>query len=365
MLFRIVAFHRCFPHELTEELRMRGDQLARQWRVLRQIEGSPQGLTATEIAGFAGVSLRTAYRDLDDLQFAGFPLFTEKGPQGQRWKFVESYQFKVPQPFTFTELLSLHLSRDLFKVFTGTVFYDSLASLFEKIRATLPPQALAYLDRMQSIFHMSLRPYKDYEKYRELICQVNQAAAECRCIEIAYQPLRDKAETVRRLDPYKIWFFDGTIYLIGFCHLRKEIRTFVLDRIKMLRPTDDTFEMPADFDLSEYMRHSFKVMHDSLHEVKIRISPDWSRYVGERIWHESQRAEKCEDGSLVMTFHVAGLDEIKLWVMGLGPEAIVISPDELRELVASDLKRALIQYGLPSKIHHAIETDENRTDYGT
>lgn len=343
---------------------MRGDQLARQWRVLRQIEGSPQGLTASEIASLGGVSLRTAYRDLEALEYAGFPLYPDKADGGQRWKFVDTYRFDVPQPFTFTELLSLHLSRDLFKIFAGTVFHDSLATLLEKIKSTLPPRTLSWLDRMQATFHMSMRPYKDYGKYREIINQVNRAADECRCIEMAYRSLQGEGETFRKFDPYRVWFFDGTIYLIGFCHLRGEVRTFVLDRIRVLRPTDETFEVPADFDLDDYMRHSFKVMKDRLCKVTVRISPAWSRYVGERIWHESQQARKCGDGSLELTFHVAGLDEIKQWVMGLGPEARVVSPEALKDMVRGDLKKALVQYDEPKTELRGTEVPESLSDYG-
>ena len=139
---------------------MRGDQLSRQWRILKQIEVSKNGLTAAKIAEIGGVSLRTAYRDLSDLQLAGFPLYIEKGEKGNRWKFVDTYNFKVPQPITFTELMALHLSRDLFQVFKGTVFFESAESLFKKVQATLPPQALAYLDQIQSKFHISIKPYR-------------------------------------------------------------------------------------------------------------------------------------------------------------------------------------------------------------
>jgi hypothetical protein len=49
------------------------------------------------------------------------------------------------------------------------------------------------------------------------------------------------------------------------------------------------------------MRHSFKVMHDELYTVKVRISPGWARWVGwvgEKIWHESHRITKLPDGCL-------------------------------------------------------------------
>ncbi|MBW1838022.1 MAG: transcriptional regulator [Deltaproteobacteria bacterium] len=323
---------------------MRGDQLSRQWRILRQIEASKSGRTAAEIADLVGVSLRTAYRDLDDLQLAGFPLYAEKRKNSNLWKFVDTYRFKVPPPFTFTELMSLHLGRDLFRVLKGTVFAESLESIFKKVRSTLPPPTLEYLDRIQSTFHMGIKPYKDYKRFREIINRVNQAAMECRCIEMIYKPLRRKKETLRTIDPYKIWFYEGTIYIIGFCHLRQEIRTFVVDRIKLLRLTDEKFKRPQDLDIDEYTRHSFRVMQDELYTVKVRIAPAWAKYVGEKIWHESQIACKMPDKSLELSFRVAGLEEMKQWVMGLGPEAYVIEPERLKEMVKAGLRKALIQY---------------------
>ena len=57
------------------------------------------------------------------------------------------------------------------------------------------------------------------------------------------------------------------------------MRMFVLDRIKMLKVTDERFTRPKDFNLDDFMRHSFKVMHDELYTVKVRISPGWARWV--------------------------------------------------------------------------------------
>jgi len=344
---------------------MRGDQLSRQWRVLRQIEASKYGLTAAEIAELGGVSLKTGYRDLNDLQLAGFPLYAEEGEAGRRWKFIDTYRFRLPQPFTFTELMSLHLSRDLFKVFAGTAFFESMQSLFEKVRVALPPQTLNYLDKVQSAFHMGIRPYKDYARFRGIIDQINQAVVEGRRVEMAYRALNTRSETLRRLDPYKVWFFDGTIYIIGKCHLRKEVRTFVLDRIRMLRLTDETFKVPESFDLNHYLRNSFKVMQDELYAVKIRISPAWSRYVGEKIWHESQQTRKLPDGALEMTFRVAGLEEIKQWVLGMGAAARVLEPKSLQELVKAELRNALSQYAAPTTAFTKQTISEQSVDYAS
>ena len=122
------------------------------------------------------------------------------------------------------------------------------------------------------------------------------------------------------------------------------MRMFLLDRIKMLKVTDERFTIPKDFSLDDFMRHSFKVMHDELYTVKVRISPGWARWVGEKIWHESQKITKLPNGSLEITFRIAGLDEIKRWILSFGPEAAVLEPEKLKEMVRKDLSRNLAQY---------------------
>lgn len=338
---------------------MRGEQLARQWRILRHIEASKNGMTVAEMADLEGIGVRTAYRDLEALQEAGFPLYYEKVDRINRWAFVDTYKFRVPQPFTMTELMSLHLYSDLIRMFKGTAFYDSLESLFKKVRSTLPPQALAYLDKVQSTFAVGIKPYKEYGQFKEIINQVNQAVTDGLSLEIAYQPLRTGKEVLRRVDPYKIWFFEGAIYLIGYCRLRGEVRMFVVDRIKMLRVSDEKFDLPKDFSLDEFMKHSFKVIQGELHTVKIRISPQWSRWVGEKIWHESQKIEKLEDGGLELTFRVAGLSEIKMWVLSLGREAVVIEPERLREMVLETLEQTVVEYAKIEKL--AIAAGKSRS----
>ncbi len=119
---------------------------------------------------------------------------------------------------------------------------------------------------------------------------------------------------------------------------------FVLDRIKILNLTDERFTLPKGFNLDDFMCHSFKVMHDELYTVRVRISSGWARWVAEKIWHESQKITKLPEGSLEMTFRVAGLDEIKRWVLSFGPEAQVLEPLRLKQMVRADLQKSLGQY---------------------
>ena len=121
-------------------------------------------------------------------------------------------------------------------------------------------------------------------------------------------------------------------------------RIMAMGRISMLRPTAKRFTVPAHFDFEHFTRHSFGVMTGPVHRVRIRISPAWSRYVAERSWHVSQAVQPQFDQGIEITFRVAGLEEIRQWVLALGPEAQVIEPEELRNRVREDLAAALAQY---------------------
>jgi predicted DNA-binding transcriptional regulator YafY len=163
---------------------MRGDQLARQWRIIRAIEARPSRLTVIEIAQREETRIRTIYRDLEALQAAGFPLYTERAEKANHWAFINTFKFKIPPPITLTRLMLLYFYKDLVRFLKGTPFFDSLDSIFKKIQSTLPPQAISCLDQIQSVFHAGIKPFKDYAKFREILNQVSQAVVDHRRIEI-------------------------------------------------------------------------------------------------------------------------------------------------------------------------------------
>jgi hypothetical protein len=75
----------------------------------------------------------------------------------------------IPIPFSLPELMALYFGSDILEVFKGTFFHDSLESLFQKIKTTLPAESLRYLSSDQKTLHVELRPYKEYGKFKEII----------------------------------------------------------------------------------------------------------------------------------------------------------------------------------------------------
>ena len=225
------------------------------------------------------------------------------------------------------------------------MFYDSLKSLSHKIKATLPPESLKYLENLEQTLHIGIKPYKPYAKFREVLNRVNDAAVKKKTLEIVYHTMSRKKESRRRVDPYRIWFFNGSFYMIGSCHMRGEVRIFALDRIKMLHETKDTFEVPEDFNLEQFMGLSFGVFKGEPVRVRIWFSPEVAGYIREKIWHESQEIHQQDDGSIIFEAEVAGTQEIKFWVMSWGSHALVLEPESLRDEIRAEAEAMYHRYG--------------------
>jgi len=311
----------------------RGDQLARQWRIIQTLISSRQGKSATDLAQDLGCHTRTVYRDLEALQAAGFPVYTDKVNGKNVWSLLDTAKHSIPIPFNLPELMALYFSRGMMGVLKDTVFYESLVSLFDKIKTTLPDEYIAYLEQIEKSLAVRSKPYKQYGQMRRIIDQVSEAAIQNKYVEIDYYTMSRKKKTRRRVAPYKIWFFDGTFYLIANCGLREDIRIFAMDRIKNLELTDKRFEMPDDFNVDEFMKSSFGVFQGEPVKVKVWFAPDIAGYIREKVWHETQTIESVSDGAIVFEAEVAGIDEIKFWILKWGAKARVIEPESLRHAI--------------------------------
>ena len=187
-------------------------------------------------------------------------------------------------------------------------------------------------------------PYKPYRKFDKIIDQIKDAVINKRVIDIVYYTMSRKKETRRKVAPYKLWFFDGTFYMIGHCKWIKEIRIFAVDRIKMLSLTDEIFEVPDDFEIDEFMGNSFGAFLGKPEKVRILFSADIAEYIKEKIWHESQKLHDNPDGSVLFEADVVCTKEFKAWVMRWGAKAIVLEPEELRDEIQAETVEMLAVY---------------------
>jgi predicted DNA-binding transcriptional regulator YafY len=165
---------------------------------------------------------------------------------------------------------------------------------------------------------------------------------EKRSVDIVYRTGGKRQETTRTVDPYGLILHEGIWILIGFCNLRKQIRSFALDRVVGIKERNRYFSPHDDFNLDEYLSRTWGVIDGDEAHVTVRFGKEIADYILRRgSWHPSEKRKSLPDGGVELTFTVAGTLEIKKWIYSWLPYVEVIKPLSLRREIAKELSQAL------------------------
>lgn len=318
----------------------RGDQLARQWRLLH-ILGARGGCTVEELAREVRCSVRTAWRDLALLQEVGFPLTCERDGRESRYMLIQGPRGLPPIPFTLTELMGLHLGRHLLAPLHGTPAGDSIRNALDKIAATLAPHAKSFLDGLDREISARFVQTKDYREAGETIGVIQDAIRQQRSLEADYHSFGRDVLTHRRLNPLHLWYQQGGVYLAAFCHRRREVRTFAVERLRRVRPTGDAFQPPAGFDIDRYLAGSFGLFRGRSIRVVLRFSKAVARYIAERKWHPTQVLAPLLGGELDLTLQAPVCPDLLRWILSYGKDVDVLEPRSIRQAIRREWLAAL------------------------
>jgi predicted DNA-binding transcriptional regulator YafY len=318
----------------------RNDQVTRQWWLLRKLEGS-RGASLQELSDSlpqdCTCNIRTIRRDLEALEVC-FPLYTERVDGQTHWRLMEGYRNVPALAFSATELMALLLTRDLLKPLEGTHIKDSLDSVFNKALAALPAEGTAYIGQMQGYFSVGLGPHKIYRDHKENIERLTRAISQHRTVQMRYYSASRDATSRRDVDPYHIWYALGALYLVGYCHLRREVRLFAVDRIRSLTTTNKPCQMPLGFDLEGYLKDALVAMRGEPIEVELLFNRETTAWAKDREWHASQQVTMLKEGRMKLRLHVAETRELVGWILNFGAGVRVLKPDSLREKIQEEAR---------------------------
>ncbi len=189
------------------------------------------------------------------------------------------------------------------------------------------------------------RPVRDYATQKNVLDSLRKALLRQLTVVLrGYQKPGAGHSKDYLVDPYSLVLYQYGLYLVGYSHRAREIRTFAVERIKSVEVTEDMFELPQSFSLAERFDQGFGLIEEPPQEVKIWISRDWAYFVKERSWHPTQILHPQKDGSVILTMRCGGLDELTAWVLSFGPGARVLAPQALIDNVSSQLTLAAKPY---------------------
>jgi predicted DNA-binding transcriptional regulator YafY len=324
----------------------RNSQVVRILHVLRRLE-APQGATLAELAAALPEGLprhsRTLRRDLAAIEALGFPLYGDRAGGLVRWKLLEGFR-RIPVPaFAPTELMALVFSRQLLAPLEGTEVQASLDAAMSKVQAALPPAGEAYLRQLQGLFTVGLGPHKRYREHRETVDRLTEAIGKARTVQLRYFSASRNRTTRREVDPYRLWYAGGGLYLVAHCHLRREVRLFAVERIRSLTITQHPYQMPLHFDLETYVQDALVVMRGRPVSVELLFDKVTTAWVRDRIWHPSQELAPLKDGRLRLRLKVGETPEVVGWILSFGGGVRVLAPATLAQAVREAAQRILRQ----------------------
>lgn len=210
---------------------------------------SGRKFTAAQIADSLEISVRTVYRYIDALCASGVPVVAESGHDGGI-RILESFR-ETPLFFNSVELKALV---DAFKFAQGAgyPYAEELESALKKVENGLHEEQRHDLFRQTSGMDVisPVRPPSVVPLLRDL----EEAAKEGRTVRIVYRKANAEQASERAVDPYGLAYDRNEWYAVAFCHRSQAVRTFRVDRIARLEPTEAWFETPERFSASAYFR---------------------------------------------------------------------------------------------------------------
>jgi predicted DNA-binding transcriptional regulator YafY len=329
----------------------RNAEVIRQWTILRDLE-SARRLTIDDLAGRTGVTTRTIRRDLEALQEAGFPLFDEVH-DGKRYWTLEQRPFRRLDDtgFNLAELSALYFTRTLAEGLAATPFQQDVRNAFDKLAAALTPGMRQFLDRLPLAIQAKADPGvraprapgdRAGSKPDPRVAQLLDATLHHRRVEMRYHSFSSNRDKAYIVEPQRLVFAQGDLYLLAFVPEYNELRTFAVGRILGLSLTDDRFE--AQELSEEAFAHSLGVHQGTPELVEITFEPRMGRYVRDRIWHPSQQIEERPDGGLILRLTVSNDWALRSWILGFGALARVIAPPELAAQILEEVERTRSVY---------------------
>ena len=278
-----------------------------------------------EAADELGVCPRTIRRYIHEIEGAGFPLYRDE--TRKVWKFVQGFSLRM-YPLNDEEITFLIISQKISQKL-GYPKKKQVLKLIERF-------ADSHKDDVPIMIHFPEVASNTGDK--KVYNLVQDAIRSRRSLDICYITRSRNKETCRRVDPYGLVFSDGFWYLVGKCHLRDEIRIFALDAIKRIERSVYSFNYPDDFDLEDFFSSSFGIYTGEERRVVIRFYEPVAKHILRRNFHRSQKNEIQPDGSVISTFQVQGLEEIKRWLYRWIPDFQVLEPESLVQEICSDMK---------------------------
>ncbi|MEH6438148.1 helix-turn-helix transcriptional regulator [Massilia sp. DD77] len=297
-------------------------------------------ISGAEMAARLGVDARTLRRYIATLEEMGIPVTAERGRAGG-YSLVAG--FKLP-PMMFSEDEAVALSVGLLaaRSFGLGRTVPAVASAQAKLERTMPASLRQRVRAVDETVQLDVRDASASPSHTALAA-LSVAARTGQRVRLQYGDAAGRLSE-RGFDAYGLAYHGGCWYAVGWCHLRRAIRSFRLDRIRAVESLERQFERPQDFDALAYLQRSVAILPRA-HAVEVLLKTTLERAQGQ-FPRTIAVFEQMQDG-VVMHNQADDIGWMARQLAGLPFDFEIRRPAALREAVRECARKLLQQVDLP------------------
>lgn len=275
-------------------------------------------------------------------QYLSAPIIYDRKLKGYCYAADQQADYELPTMwFNSSELLALLSSYKMLEETVPGIMEPHIAPLKEKIRAILGKQKIGHQEIASRIriLQSTTRSSND-----EIFQKVASGVVSREQLKILYHGRNRDAITERWLSPQRLVFYKDNWYLDAWCHLRKDLRSFSLDRIHVIASGDPTKDI-SEKRLDIHFGNAYGIFSGiAKHKAVLLFTSDAARWVADEVWHPEQKIKVKKDGSVELTIPYSDPRELMMDILKYADEVEVISPKQLRTAVAEKLNSASLKY---------------------
>jgi predicted DNA-binding transcriptional regulator YafY len=209
-------------------------------------------MSGSELARRLEVDPRTVRRYVVTLEELGIPITAERGRDGH-YALVAGFKLP-PMMFTDDEALALGVGLQAARGIGLAETHVAVAGALAKLERVMPAGLKRRVRAIGETVAIGLARSSPPGDNRVLGALSEAAQTETR-VRLRYRS-RPGEETEREFDAYGLAYRGGCWYALGWCHLRRGLRSFRLDRIQSVRSIEERFRRPEGFDALAHLVHS-------------------------------------------------------------------------------------------------------------
>jgi predicted DNA-binding transcriptional regulator YafY len=282
-------------------------------------------MSGAELAQRLEVNIRTLRRYIIMLQDLGIPIEAERGRNGA---YLLSAGFKLP-PMMFTNEEALALTVGLISARRLNLADTDRAieSAFAKLERVMPLDLKSRVQALTETIILDQKAASSTPPSEAILSTMSSAAQLQQRVHIGYHPHQGD-DTERDFDPYGLTYYLQRWYVVGYCYLRQDLRSFRLDRITHVNTLTTQFKRPEGFDpLAHMMRTIATMPRKYSFELLLKTDMDTAQ---REVFDVLGVLEADKDG-VIMRGSVEDLDWLAQQLSVFSFDFVVQEPEELRE----------------------------------